>query len=1312
MPCLPLLNRLRPATTTHGLPGNATTAAHAGPPRAGQASHQKLSTLDAHHAQREVLAPEHPLAARVARVTGATDEPAAPESARRPPRQKLARLAGSVAHGVAQAMGLVQGRPQPHDKLVRYHGTAAQGSSQGSGLGAISAELGAAIEAERTERRCRAELDETDALEWLLDSHLRRLDDGLGLRARRATGVANRAHQLDAEQVLIDHRLQTHRAAIEATSDALAQTQSRHDALAHAVQADREALAQDATGPADGLGTLLRQERAREAAQREAALQALQQALDELRGILQSHQAAESELTARSGLARSALSQALQSAKVNAGELWQFENDAESLRSLKASLAPVRAGRAEALAAAQAAAAEARASLTQAQQQRLAETLASPPGFEAASDTAPLWQAVAGWAGMLPTGLARFGTAALVPSDAAEIAMQALALATGADPARAAGVIQELRSASLAALAPPPDDAAADGVPPLSPAARQTAWLLGSVPRGMQVLAQLLPPDALAWTPPQAEAMRLQLRAEQAQAGVEPQGAEHTWLAQGRLAARRALHAADPAAAVAGSAPAQRAAYHAMRNGYFSNAPGSPYDKANRQLQKLADWLHTRQAPSAAGAVAPNPLRALGEAMTLAEATALPTPRRRAGQRLREAAGQVVDWLMAQRQLLPPGQPPTAGQLALQALAEHVQWLPEETDLATHSLDGAAWQAIDERLQHLRDRVGTTSEVGASARASLAALLPALGDQRAPTRVITLFGEVQHQLAQWTGDTPGPPAVGSHAQAADHAHWAGEVAAQNERIQASLAEAQRLLHDGDPARATTGKGLFNLFRDMLEMLEWRDKLRIVGQQVFGMNAGPLSAALPGGMLGVKLVVGAQHNEDRLIEFYMGRTGLYMQIGEQATNQFQLGGGANAGYAWGLDGDHQARLGVGGTADWRAKWEQGIENGVQLRFPRLGKGRELALRAEFMDMFEHLLTIASPGPDGTPARRDWMAELLAHHPSLNMGLIDGATRRSAGTELNVQGFAGLRLMEDGGRARRMAFAASGGIKARQDRSETATTVAGDMTTIYRDSTAQARIEAGGRVTAGAQLRRWGDASANGGFLDFGRNVELRAGGTTHFCTLFLFGDEIDPTRSDRATDYLGFDAFEREVRSEWADWVQYGYGKLPADIEPAARFAVAERQLEDFIGQARGFAAKNSFATMYADKVLRPEAAPLLDAARARARLARLAGDHTRAEAEQQAFDDLLLLPGLWEPTILMLREKTKLQAERGLDFILKAQRNRIAESQRTVGQWILYEPVPHPQPGNPAVPPARRWAQAPAAATPEAPATPTEATTR
>lgn len=62
----------------------------------------------------------------------------------------------------------------------------------------------------------------------------------------------------------------------------------------------------------------------------------------------------------------------------------------------------------------------------------------------------------------------------------------------------------------------------------------------------------------------------------------------------------------------------------------------------------------------------------------------------------------------------------------------------------------------------------------------------------------------------------------------------------------------------------------------------------------------------------------------------------------------------------------------------------------------------------------------------------------------------------------------------------------------------------------------------------------------------------------------FGGEIDPTRSDCATDFLSVEDFEREVRREWEAWVHYGTVKLPKDMDEATLHIVAKRQLEDFL----------------------------------------------------------------------------------------------------------------------------------------------------
>lgn len=1005
--------------------------------------------------------------------------------------------------------------------------------------------------------------------------------------------------------------------------------------------------------------------------------------------------------------------QALDSSKINAAQLWKRDDEAAALTALQQELQPVLEIKANARDEAEAEGKKARAALEAQGQALLLKLLDDMPGFRAGAGAEQAQQALRDWADRLAQATSVFGVEALPAPAVLTIGMQALSNATEEDPAKAAEALRELRGRSLHAIIPPPGDPAdaLASMSTLTESARVTASLLASVPRGMQVLAHLLAPGEAAPSKEQLDAARIYLRADNVLRHTPPEDISlRQWLANAKMAAQRALHARPAGEGLATATVDERAAFYAFHNGYESNAPGSAYDKANQHLQMLADWLHdaakSRSRRPWKSSIH-NPLHALREGLQVGAATALPTPARRASEELATAADRLADYLNARREQLPLGQVPSVAEVALQAVAEYVQRKrgPIATDLTTLKLDAAALQSIEQH-QHelLRD-----FEHQATQRSSVSTQAPPhpaldVTWQALHTKTHTLpeaMSLLQRQLLLQRAQLP-------ELRTKETTDWSEQETEQRTRFHAAVGTANRLLYDGDPARVRSGQTFHDLFRDMLEHLEWRDKLRIAEQKVYGANVAPLSAALAAAKLttgiGIKLIASAQHNEDQLIEFYMGRTGLYMQIGRQGTNQFQLGAGLTAGTAWKLK-KLKLGLGISGAADLRVKKEAGIEQGLQLRIPRRTKGQELELRAQFMDMFEHLLHLATPQPDGSPARRDWMHELLAHHPSLNFGLIENASRQAKGSESNVSGGAALRAGVVAGRARRAGIVATAGLKSKQDISHTRTTVAGHMTTIYRDSTAQTKSEVSARLTAGVQAyekiqntsgRREQKASLSASFLDLGYAREIRAKGVTHFCTMFTFGDEIDPVRSDRAIDFQSFKDFEQEVRKDWNAWVNYGTPKLPAEIDQTMRYAVAEKQLENFLDQARVFAKDNKFATMYVDHALKAETAPMLDALRAQAKLWRLAGRDDLAQRDERAFDDLMAQPALWEPSILVLREKTKLQVERGIDFVVKRQTNRMAESQRTVGQWVLYEPVPQPEPGQ-KIEHMRTW-------TPDAPA--------
>ncbi len=161
------------------------------------------------------------------------------------------------------------------------------------------------------------------------------------------------------------------------------------------------------------------------------------------------------------------------------------------------------------------------------------------------------------------------------------------------------------------------------------------------------------------------------------------------------------------------------------------------------------------------------------------------------------------------------------------------------------------------------------------------------------------------------------------------------------------------------------------------------------------------------------------------------------------------------------------------------------------------------------------------------------------------------------------------------------------------------------------------------------------------LDLGYSRELHLAGSNTFSTLWMFNNEIDPVRTDRGFEFFNFASFEREVKRNWQLWTHYGISKLQGKVDDQRLYMVAERQLQDFIDRVRIHMQDNKFASLIVDWVLQAEAAPRLDALRAQAQLLRVAGCEAQAAEADRAFDELINHPSIWEPTILILREKGK-----------------------------------------------------------------------
>lgn len=974
------------------------------------------------------------------------------------------------------------------------------------------------------------------------------------------------------------------------------------------------------------------------------------------------------------------LKQAQQSSRVNTQELWQQEQTVSTLEAADGDMQ-----RAVEPAAAQSPADQGQPASSDIVADATAALLDELPGFREETITPMSRQVLRSWADGLHGRSAAFGTDALQPIDTLSIALQALSIASQGDATAAANVLQRLSVMRLRELIPPPQICIpAEAVPPMD-AVTTCVGLLAGVPRGMQVLLHMLCEESTSPSKEWMEAAQVHLRASNRLAmTADSEQAERAWLGDAQMGARHAVHGASPLQGLQSATDAQRSAFHAFRNGYESTRAGSPYARVNACLQMFAQWAVA--GDGARGDRALNPFNALGMGMKVGASEALPTAVRRADEALREATGHLTRWLVAQRQIqLKCGQLPSQEEVAMQALADYVHWLPHEQNTTDLIFTAKVLATIQQRAQELQHSV--MASLGEIDHRQPAMCHPAIasawvtlrkGRMRLPeTLRLIQRGLLDHAVQPI--DMPDGAAPLEKEQA---------VLARNHFHQA-VAAANRFLNEGDTSRVRSPRALFECLRNLMERLEWRDKLRITEQRVIGLNTTPLSAALasiPSG-IGLKLSAGGQLSSDRSVEIYMGRTGLSLQIGRQKSRQFQASTGVSAGVL--LPGTESAPVGITAIADWRIKKESGIEHGVQIRVPRRGKGQEVEQRAQFLAMFEHLLQLAEQSGDDAVqlSKRDFLGELLAHHSSITVGLIGHAERNSSATESSLGVAAGVRVGNMDGRPRRATLGASIGLKARRETFRSQTPIEGYMTMVLKDSSAQSRVEVAGRASASLVAQQWTHPSAGNApptpvarlsmaTLDLGYSREVHLAGSTTFSTLWMFNNEIDPVRTDRGFEFFSFGAFEHEVRRNWQLWTNYGISKLQGKVDDQRLYMVAERQLQDFVDRVRVHMHDNTFASLIVDWVLQTEAAPRLDALRAQAQLWRAAGCHAQAARAEHAFDELISHPSIWEPTILILREKGKRQRERGIDFFVKRQTNQSAEAMRTVGQWIPYEPVP------------------------------------
>ncbi|MFC7520523.1 hypothetical protein ACFQS6_10835 [Xanthomonas populi] len=554
-----------------------------------------------------------------------------------------------------------------------------------------------------------------EALERLVLLHLDRLEQDTGLHVRRAPRLADRANETRKRQQVLATWNALLRKHIASCSERLARTEQQ-------LQQQLDQLtAMPAPAASDG------RPRLRDMLKREAELDRIRKLHEHARhlsALREKQQASLQRLDVRAASLDTTLAQALQSAHIVASDLFETAAHADALRALLPALSGLTQSLKHELDTAAADDLRASQALRAASDALIAaqiEQTASSTTDAAVADA--LRHRMSTWASGLST--TRFGNQAVPAAGIVAIALGALRSAVadvlGDNRADAAALLlatfDHVHNSTWSALIPanpeqpeaPPGATMGDdsAIPRAAIEAATTHWLetMARVPRGRQVLGQLIQArHERAADPGRQDIARIALRADALlRAAPVDDTATRCWLSGARRAAGVALHAADPAHALHNCSSDERAAYHALRNGYESRAPDSAYARANAHLQAFGEAVRTATSPhpASAHASAPNPLHALSEGLQVASATALPTPRRRANLTLEHASAALIGYLGALHAARPQGCVPSQAELNWQTAAELLQWVDEDVDRSCVVFDAATLARIAERAAAL-----------------------------------------------------------------------------------------------------------------------------------------------------------------------------------------------------------------------------------------------------------------------------------------------------------------------------------------------------------------------------------------------------------------------------------------------------------------------------------------------------------------------------------------------------------------------------------------------------------------------------------
>ena len=869
---------------------------------------------------------------------------------------------------------------------------------------------------------------------------------------------------------------------------------------------------------------------------------------------------------------------------------------------------------------------------------------------------------------------ANTSTAALPGPVVAEIITQALAGAAGDDPARAQQILRSLRSHAVThwpqqALNTQHDAGTQDVI--------AFSRTLAALPRGtdlLQVLAKDTPPLAdPAEAKLRGQSLRVFWNADEAQAS-EPSAAVKSWLQQAKTVA----HAHVQQQPSTGLDDVDHAAYNAVRNGYLSNAPGTPYAQHDQRMKKATvEWVlravAARSAPdetthaaqgSRARRLVPNLNKTpfgksgLNRAYDVGESMGMHTPRQQVETAIDRRIQAVKQDLAALRNHAAASAPAAAMQdeiSSAQALLDHLAGLKQSgkplSALTLGTREAAALKTGVSETRH-QQRLAQRAHADTPPRGVLTKAqpfeLPPFYQTLCESDLSTY--EVLNRVSERLRDA---------VPEAQRAPQADEVTDADLHAAVALLKRQTLSEKSD---------IVTFFKPFILHSQLRDKVRLGGGGTLGGGVPTLPFGSVSPIASPIFSAEVSRSDEAFVQLFMPVLGMEMSFGKARSRAAE----ATVGVAVGPE--LAPGVSVQGVFSTRVSGQKVQTQSTLMRFFRT-RHKDDEMRANMLNALDSLVRWDVIDPQKGRRYNGPLEAVFARNPLVSISQIESTTTAGDLTaKLGVR-LPGLRFNDGDNVNQTMGIEQA--VYAKAERQIDRRTEHGGHVRVVGNVGDTAQQRAG--VSSAFNFSPVGNSALHEGHgavqreglaLQLGLNRDLAWALEKHEISPFTLDDKQD---ADLDRHYATADDMLAEIKGNRETWLMRCIETLEPDgngerdnPDNRMRAAILLDQFEKTITKS---GKDNNFSQYNVNYSMKGAAGAAIDGYRGVAELARRRGDTAGVQRAEAAIADIMLMRGTWRPLMLIVREKARDSRTVGWRNLVRWQKLSNVDGQRTAAQF-------------------------------------------